>query len=124
MSTKISEMIAQEDIPAISINEEGIITQINETFQKVYGWNKQSLVGKPLFIIIPEEFHTAHDIGFSRFLKTEKPTLLGKPLLLSIRHATGGTLFAEHTIYAEKKEGKWIFGALIRPTESENGGTK
>ncbi|HHT9951432.1 TPA: PAS domain S-box protein [Legionella pneumophila] len=119
MSTKISEMIAQENIPAITIDEEGIITQVNETFQKIYGWEKQSLMGKPLFIIIPEEFHTAHDIGFSRFLKTEKPTLLGKPLLLSIRHANGGTLSAEHTIYAEKKAGKWAFGALIQPMESE-----
>lgn len=111
-------MIAQENIPAIAIDEEGTITQVNKTFQKVYGWEKQDLVGKPLFIIIPEEFHTAHDIGFSRFLKTERPTLLGKPLTLSIRHASGGTLSAEHTIYAEKKEGKWAFGALIKPTES------
>ncbi|KGP64389.1 hypothetical protein EP47_11480 [Legionella norrlandica] len=117
MATKISEMIVQEDIPAITINEEGIITQINERFQKVYGWEKQNLIGNPLFIIIPEEFHTAHDIGFSRFLKTEKPTLLGKPLALSIRHATGGTLPAEHTIYGEKNEGKWIFGALIKPMD-------
>ncbi|QDP71469.1 PAS domain S-box protein [Legionella israelensis] len=118
MFTTISEVIAQENIPAITIDEEGIITQINETFQKTYGWEKQSLVGQPLFIIIPEEFHTAHDIGFSRFLKTEKPTLLGKPLTLSIRHAAGGTMSAEHTIYAEKKEGKWTFGALVKPMES------
>ncbi|BCA97014.1 hypothetical protein TUM19329_33750 [Legionella antarctica] len=79
----------------------------------MYGWEKHSLVGNPLFMIIPEAFHTAHDIGFSRFLKTEKPTLLGKPLALSICHASGGSLSAEHTIYAEKKEGKWAFGALI-----------
>src|SRR5688500_1467521 len=109
MPTKISDMMAQDDIPAIMTDEEGIITQINKAFQRVYGWKKQSLIGKPLFIIIPEEFHTAHDIGFSRFLKTEQPTLLGKPLALSIRHATGGMLSAEHTIYAEKKEGKWAF---------------
>ncbi|HAT8252348.1 TPA: PAS domain S-box protein [Legionella pneumophila] len=118
MSIKISEMLSQEDIPAIAIDGEGIITQINEIFQKVYGWEKPNLIGKPLFIIIPEEFHAAHDIGFSRFLKTEKPTLLGKPLALSILHATGGILSAEHTIYAEKNEGKWSFGALIKPMES------
>lgn len=120
MSKKISGMITQENIPAITIDEEGVITQINGAFQKVYGWKKQNLIGKPLFIIIPEEFHTAHDIGFSRFLKTEKPTLLNTPIELSIRHANGGTLSAEHTIYAEKKEGKWVFGAFIRPMESEN----
>ncbi|HAT4425597.1 hypothetical protein SC663_09590 [Legionella pneumophila serogroup 1] len=79
---------------------------------------KTYTLGKPLFTIIPEEFYTAHDIGFSRFIKTEKPTLLGKPLAFSIRHAADGTLSAEHTIYAEKKEGKWVFGALIRPMES------
>lgn len=118
MPIKILEVIGQEVIPAIAIDEEGIITEINEIFHKVYGWEKQSLVGQPLFIIIPEEFHTAHDIGFSRFLKTEKPTLLGQPLALSIQHASGGTLLAEHTIYAEKKEDKWFFAALIKPMES------
>lgn len=118
MNSTIAELITQEQIPAIKINEEGIITHINNTFQKIYGWEKERVIGKPLFIIIPEEFHTAHDIGFSRFLNTEKPTLLGQPLPLSIRHATGGTLMAEHTIYAEKEDGKWIFGALIKPMES------
>lgn len=84
MSTKISEIIGQENIPAITTDGEGIITKINQKFQTVYGWKKKHIIGKPLFILIPEEFHTAHDIGFSRFLKTEKPTLLTKPLVLSI----------------------------------------
>ncbi|KTD23587.1 PAS domain S-box protein [Legionella lansingensis] len=116
---KISDIISQEDIPAIMADEEGIITQINDAFHKAYGWKRPQILGKPLITIIPKELHTAHDIGFSRFLNTERPTLLGKPLVLSVVLANGGNLASEHVIYAEKKHGKWTFAATIQPLEHE-----
>lgn len=115
MPEKIAGIIAQENVPAITANEEGIITRINKAFEKVYGWKKKNLIGKPLVTIIPKDYHTAHDIGFSRFLKTEKPTLLGTPLALPVLLSNGGVVSAEHLIYAEKINDEWFFAALIEP---------
>ena len=106
--------MAQENLHAIMVNDKGFIVNINTAFETAYGYTKTDLVGKPLSIIIPENLRHAHDIGFSRFLKTEKPTLLGQPLQLTIQNAAGAVLMAEHNIYAEKIDNEWVFVASIQ----------
>jgi PAS domain S-box-containing protein len=110
----ISEIKKVEDIPAVIVNEEGFITYINPAFEKCFGWELSELTGKTLTVIIPENLHDAHNMGFSRFLATGKPTLLGKPLTLRSVTKEGVEFDAEHYIVAEKIDGHWIFGATVK----------
>ena len=107
----------QTDLPAIIADEQGLITSVNKNFETVFGWTENEVLGKPLTIIIPKSLHDAHHLGFSRFLMTEKPTLLNKPLKLKSVTKDGKEFDAEHIIIAEKQDSNWIFGATIRPLE-------
>ena len=114
MSTSVLSLISQEEIPAILVNNKGFIVDINVSFEVAYGYKKDVLIGKPLTTIIPKNLQAAHHIGFSRFLNTEKPTLLTKPLQLAVQDANGMVRMAEHCIYAEKINDQWMFAATIQ----------
>lgn len=111
----VQKILDQEEAPAISVDPQGDVTSVNERFTSDYGWTAAELVGKPLTTIIPPALRESHLVGFSRFLVTEKPTLLGRPLRLPILCRDGSERSAEHTILAEKRGKTWRLAALIRP---------
>lgn len=102
-------------VPAVIADHEGLITEVNERFADVFGWSRKEIVGKPLTALIPKDLHDAHNLGFSRFLTTRKPTLLNQPLKLKAVAKDGRVFDAEHFIVAELSSDRWTFGATIRP---------
>ena len=102
-------------VPVVIADNEGRITEVNKSFEKVFGWSAQEIQGKTLATLIPTELRASHHMGFSRFLTTGTPTLLNKPLKLKAVSKTGEIFNAEHFIIAEQQQGRWIFGATIRP---------
>ncbi len=111
----IQQLLSQDQVPAIEVDDQGLISRINGAFEAQLGWSSGDLAGQALTTIIPVPMRTVHSIGFSRFLATEKPTLLNKPLRLTILLKDGRTMNAEHLIMAEKRDGRWYFGATIKP---------
>ena len=111
----ISEIKNETKIPSVIADEQGLITNINQAFETVFGWQKNEILGKPLTIIIPKTLHDAHHLGFSRFITSGKPTLLNQALKLKAVTKDGTEFNAEHYIVAEKENDKWIFAATIRP---------
>jgi len=109
-----AEIRAKQDVPVIAANKQGLVTYINSAFEQAYGWTESDLLGEPLSTIIPKTLHDAHHAGFSRFIHTEKPTLLGKNLPLKIVTKTGQEIEAEHCIVADKVNGEWAFAATIQ----------
>ena len=107
------------DFPAIIVDHEGLIVFVNEPFTSDFGWEMSDVSGEPLSAIIPSDLRDAHNLGFSRYIATEQPTLLNKPLNLKIMTKDGRVLDAEHFIVAEKSDGRWSFGATIRLSSDE-----
>ena len=99
----------------IVADHQGLVTEVNAAFERLFGWSSAEIKGKPLTTIIPPSFHDSHHLGFSRFLTTGKPTLLNQPLKLKAITKDGREFEAEHFIVAEQVGGQWCFGATIRP---------
>jgi PAS domain S-box-containing protein len=117
----IDALNAETAIPVIIVDHEGTILHINQVFEEAWGWKKETLVGQTLTTIIPGNLKDAHNMGFSRFLLTGKPTILNQGLELAIIMANGEEATAEHHIIAEKTDGNWVFGAMIKPLEDHGG---
>ncbi|MCA9407515.1 MAG: PAS domain S-box protein [Candidatus Omnitrophica bacterium] len=111
----IAQMRENQDVPVVIIDKNGDITYINNKFIEVFGFTHSDAIGQPVLIIIPNELHDAHNMGLSRFIYTEKPTLLHKPLNLKAKKKNGDEFDAEHFIVAEKKGNDWEIGATIKP---------
>jgi len=113
----IEDLRSETDNPVVIADHRGFITHINERFETVFGWHRDEILGRPLTTIIPGALHDSHQLGFSRFLTTGKPTLLNQPLKLRAVTKDGREFDAEHFIIAEQSQGEWIFGGMIRPLE-------
>lgn len=111
-------MTKLKDSPTITANDKGMVTSLNQDFTKAYGWTEVDLVGQPLSKIVPSNMRSTHQIGFSRFITTEKPRILGKSLKLPITLKDGTTQTAEHTITAQKNDSGWEFKAIIKQDKS------
>lgn len=120
----IDALKADTASPVIIVDHEGIVVHINQIFEKIWGWQKEALVGQTLTTIIPGNLKDAHNMGFSRFLLTGEPTILNQRLELAIVRADGQESAAEHFIVAQKINGNWVFGATIKPLEDHDGNSR
>lgn len=112
--TKYHEILSNKIDPVVMVDQDGIIQDINAAFEDAYGWTREKLIGKMLTEIIPEGLRNAHNMGFSRFLTTEKATVLEQPLDLHIVSGDGGERPARHFITAFKENGRWVFATSIQ----------
>ena len=111
----LDEMKACVDLGVIFINSDGRITYTNDALHQAIGWSREDLIGNSLSVIMPASMRDAHTLGFSRFLYTEKPVIMNKPIQLKTVCKDGSEIEAEYFITAEKISGQWNFGATIRP---------
>jgi PAS domain S-box-containing protein len=111
----LKEIKEETSLPAIMTDHQGFIIYANDAFRVVFGWTEAEIVGQTLEVVIPSTFHDSHHLGFSRFAMTEQPTVLNHPLQLKAVRYDRSEIEAEHFITAEKQEGKWFFGAILRP---------
>jgi len=117
----IDTLKTETAVPVIIVDHEGTVVHINQMFEKIWGWQRDALIGQALTTVIPGNLKDAHHMGFSRFLLTGKPTILNQALELLILKADGKEAAAEHFIIAEKINGNWVFGATIKPLAPNDG---
>lgn len=99
----------------IVADQDGRIIQVNEPFERLFGWSAAEIAGKMLTTIIPPDLRDAHNLGFSRFMMTRKPTVINHPINVQAIAKDGRVFEAEHLIVGEQVDGRWTFAARIRP---------
>lgn len=115
--TTIDDMRIKTDVPVLITDEWGLIIYVNEPFREVFGWNFDEIVGKLLITVIPKNYQDSHNLGFARFSMTEQSRVLNHPLQLKAVTKDGREILSEHFITAEQQDGKWFFGAILRPID-------
>src|SRR5438445_7680089 len=96
------DILREKKVPAVAIDHDGIFFFVNDQFERQYGWSKHDLLGKIITIIMPPYMRDAHNFGFSRFLTTEAPRILGKHLPLPVYCKDGTIQNAKHFILGKK----------------------
>lgn len=106
-------MLKITDAPVVAIDQGSLFTYVNDAFTKEYGWSSSDLLGKSVIEIMPAHMRSGHNIGFARFLATEKSDLLNKHLPLKVRYKNGTEKLSDHFIVGEKKNNEWCFAAIV-----------
>jgi PAS domain S-box-containing protein len=110
------QSLQDSGLPFIVANRLGMVCDINEAFEVVFGWARRELIGEALSIILPAAHKMSHQLAFSRFqLPPTQSAVLGHPLRLATRCADGSEIVSEHFIIAEKRAGEWYFAATLKP---------
>jgi PAS domain S-box-containing protein len=114
------ELITIKDLPVAAINQESFFTFINPLFEKTYGYKLNEIMGHSVTTIMPVNMRKMHMIGFSRFLSTENPRLIGKPVNVSVLCKNKEVKEIELFILGKKTRGEWGFAAILNPVKPEN----
>lgn len=68
------------DIRAIiSINEEGIIEQVNKATTRLFGWLRSELISRNIKLLIPSPFRERHDQFLDKYRSTGNTKVIGYP---------------------------------------------
>src|SRR6266568_2923084 len=103
----IAEVKEENRLPMVVADSQGIIREVNEAFVAAFGWASSEITGKRLETIIPRKLHSTHQLGFSRFLRTGRGTILNQPLSLKGVTKDGREFNARHLIISERINGQW-----------------
>ena len=114
-SGTVTPKLDRENQAFVVADELGIILDVNDRFEQLFGWKHEQIVGMPLTTIIPPRLRQAHHLGFSRFVTTGASNILGRPLRLAALRRNGEEFDAEHLIVAHQDGEAWTFEATVRP---------
>lgn len=110
----IEKMLAGE-MPTIIADTDGRIKKVNALFLEAFNWEESKLIGEPLTTIIPVKFHDAHNLSYSRFLKTGKSSIFAQWIPLEIVCGGGEVRVAKHFILAGETADGMHLAAHILP---------
>jgi PAS domain S-box-containing protein len=100
---------------AIICDENGKITIWNKSAEKIFGYSKKEIIGKPVSTIIPERYIEKHQKGVARFLESGKTSIMDKIVEFSGISKDGIEFPLEMSLsYQEIRDGHYAFTAIIR----------
>jgi len=98
----------------IGINSLGIIESFNKGAATIFGYSAEEMTGKNVSILMPSPHREQHDDYIRRYLKTNKPNILGKINELKAQRKDG-TIFPIELIVSESHYmGQPTFTGIIR----------
>jgi len=59
----------------VALNEQGVVIEFNPAAERLFGFTREEMLGKPLTPIIPERLREGHSLGLQRYLTTGRPSL-------------------------------------------------
>jgi PAS domain S-box-containing protein len=99
----------------IAADEQGKILFANVAVTGLLGWHPDELTGRPLTTLMPQRMHVIHQAGFSRYVTTHRPRIMGHPIRLPALRRDGSELDLELTIAATVgAEGRAIIIGTLR----------
>ena len=77
MNASFNEVIKTLPNAVIIIDQLGIVQEINTSTEKMFGYNKEEVIGQNVLIFIPERFQSLHDQAINDYLQTGNPKVIG-----------------------------------------------
>jgi PAS domain S-box-containing protein len=102
--------------PIIIVNRYGRIVLVNTQTEKVFGYLREDLLGKPVEILIPERFHGKHVSHRVSYLDNPHTRPMGIGLDLSARRRDGSEFPVEISLSPMETEAGRLVTAIIRDT--------
>ena len=114
-----SSMVTAFVDPVVVASQEGIILEVNDAMLKMFGYERQNVIGKNLKILMPESVAKHHESYLKAYLDTGITKLIGKPRALIGKHKDGSDLPLVLSLGVESKEEGKTFIATLRPDKEK-----
>jgi PAS domain S-box-containing protein len=101
--------------PIIMIDDRGDIVIWNDAAEKLFGFTRKEVKGKPIHqMIAPDRFHSRSAAGLEVFREAGKGNAIGKTLELTARKKDGTEFPIELSLSNANRDGKWHAIGVLR----------
>lgn len=98
----------------ISIESDGKIIFWNQAAEKIFGYSNEEIMGKPITLLMPEQFREPHQKGMNRVISTGKSNLMGKTYEMVGLRKDGREFPVELSISSWKTKDELFFTGIVR----------
>jgi PAS domain S-box-containing protein len=99
----------------ICLNEAQEITLFNRGAEEIFGYSNEEVIGQPLHILLPDQFHKAHVNHVAEFISSSDQTrLMHQRRTISGRRRNGELFPAQASISKHKSEQGLILTVILR----------
>jgi PAS domain S-box-containing protein len=104
--------------PMVMVNDEGKIVMINQETEKLFGFTREELLGRPVDLLVPARFRGEHTGYRSRFLEAPQARVMGAGRDLFGLRKDGTEVAVELGLNPIKtREGEFVLAAIVDITE-------
>lgn len=90
----------------VAADQSGRIVYVNAAAETLLGWPAGELIGQPLIALVPPRLRDAHQAGFSRYLTTRVPRIMGSPIRVAALRRDGGEVEVDLVLAAVPLHGE------------------
>jgi PAS domain S-box-containing protein len=102
----------------IILGKDGRITLVNAQVEKLFGYERHELVGKPIELLVPERMRERHPAHRTGYFQAPRPRPMGAGLDLFARRKDGSEFFAEISLSPiETPDGTLVTAAIRDVTD-------
>jgi PAS domain S-box-containing protein len=98
----------------VSIDESGAIILANPATKRIFGYDPEELIGKPLTVLMPGAMRKFHEAGFKRYLDTGTRHLNWQGTEMTAQRANGEEFPAEVSFGEMTVDQRKVFTGFIR----------
>jgi PAS domain S-box-containing protein len=98
----------------VIVDRDGLVRIINAQTERLFGYSREELIGKPVEILMPERFHARHVGHRGNYSKSLRPGEMGAGLKLSGRRKDGTEFPIEISLSPFKTQGQTFVSSSIR----------
>ena len=107
-------IIESESDAIITSDASKCIRSWNKGAERIFGYKKREIIGKPITVIIPKIYHAEHDKGMDRLNNNKDPKVIGQLKERSGLRKNGTEFPIELTLGLWKDKGVNYYSAIIR----------
>ncbi len=98
----------------ITMTADGMISSFNKGAERIFGYQAEAMVGRPMTSLMPERYRSAHSAGLQRYMRSGKGRVVGHTLELEAARADGTVFPIELTVTEVAGVEECFFTGVIR----------